>query len=609
MCGFCGFSGTTADSEQVIHEMMEKISHRGPDSSGTYVGEKMVLGFKRLAVIGLADGRQPLYNEDRNLVLVFNGEIYNHNELRAALIAKGHTFSSSSDAETILHMYEDHGVGALSHIRGMFAFAIYDIKNDRMFAARDPFGIKPFYYCESEMGLLFGSEIKCFTSHPGFKKVINTEALAHYLTFQYSVLPETFFKGVYKLLPGYHLVWEKGALSTHKHHSHIFTPVVMDFDTAAKNIDTAVKDSVRKHLESDVEVGCFLSGGVDSCYIAALFGGKKTFSVGFDYDNYNEISMAKEHSLKYGAENISKVISVDEFWEVLPKVQYHLDEPLADPSAVALYFVSELASKHVKVALSGEGADELFGGYNIYKEPISLMHYTLLPLRIRKFLARVAEKLPVGTKGRSFLIRGSKSLEERYIGGANIFSHKERAEVLKKDSSVAPRNLTVPYYDPVSHEDDITKMQFLDIHLWLAGDILLKADKLSMAHGLEVRVPYLDREVFRVASRIPVGHRVSKNGTKLAFRRAASTHMPPESANRTKLGFPIPIRIWLKEEKYYNIVKRHFTSSVAEQFFHQSSLITLLDDHYNGIRDNSRKIWTVFMFLIWYDVFFKGDDS
>ena len=304
MCGFCGFSCSGEDSGQVIHAMMNKISHRGPDSSGTFFGENMVLGFRRLAIIGLEDGNQPLYNEDKNLVLVFNGEIYNYKELREVLSSKGHVFSTHSDAETVLHLYEEYGTGALNHLRGMFAFSLYDIENDRLFAARDPFGIKPFYYTKTESGLIFGSEIKSFLPHPGFRKSVNTEALAHYLTFQYSVLPETFFCGVYKLLPGHHLIWEKGNLSTCRYHSHIFTPVNMSLETAAENIDTAVKDSVEKHMESDVEVGCFLSGGVDSSYIAATFGGSKTFSVGFDYDNYNEISLAKEHSNRCGTKNI-----------------------------------------------------------------------------------------------------------------------------------------------------------------------------------------------------------------------------------------------------------------------------------------------------------------
>jgi len=607
MCGFCGFTGLNpAESKPIIENMMEKIVHRGPDSSGVFLGETVSLGFRRLAIVGLEDGQQPLYNEDGTLVLVFNGEIYNYPELRVMLIEKGHVFSSHSDSETLLHLYEEHGTGMLAHLRGMFAFALYDIANDKLFCARDSFGIKPFYYTYTKgEKLIFGSEIKAFLPHPDFIPVVNTGALTQYLTFQYSVLPETFFKGVHKLPPGHYLIMENGRLSVERYNSHLFTPSDISLEEAVENIDHVMKDSINKHMISDVEVGSFLSSGVDSSYVAANYGGTKTFTVGFDYDKYNEIGYAQKLSEYINKENISKLITTDEYWDILPKVQYQMDEPLADPSAVALYFVSREAAKHVKVALSGEGADELFGGYNIYKEPLSLGLYSKLPLSLREWLASLAKKLPVGTKGRGFMLRGAKTVEERYIGGANIFSPEEREKILKSSIAPNPIDITRPYYDKVKHEDDITKMQFLDIHLWLAGDILLKADKMSMAHSLEVRVPFLDKEVFRVASRLPVRHRVSRKETKLAFRRAAAGSLPPENAGRKKLGFPVPIRIWLKEEKYYNIVKEHFSSDVADRYFHTDELMNLLEEHYSGKVDNSRKIWVVFMFLLWHGEFFE----
>ncbi|MCL2215527.1 MAG: asparagine synthase (glutamine-hydrolyzing) [Defluviitaleaceae bacterium] len=609
MCGFCGFSGQNPEAEVVINKMLDKIIHRGPDSAGVYLGEEMTLGFRRLSIIDLENGAQPMYNETGSLVLVFNGEIYNHKELRALLEEKGHYFTTSTDAEVLLHLYEEHGTGMLNHLRGMFAFAIYDMEADKLFCARDPFGIKPFYYTRTEKGLIFGSEIKSFTVHPGFTPMVNPEALAQYLTFQYSVLTETFFKGVYKLPPGHHLTLENGDLAVARYHSHIFSPAEMSLDDAAEQIDVTIGESIFKHMASDVEVGSFLSGGVDSSYTVARFGGKKTFTVGFDYENYNEIEYAKSLSEQIGAENFSKIITTDEFWESLSKVQYHMDEPLADPAAVALYFVSREAAKHVKAVLSGEGADELFGGYNIYKEPLSLKWYAKLPLSLREWLASLAKKLPVGTKGRGFLLRGAKTVEERYIGGAYIFAPEERAKILKFEAIQEPMDITRPFYAQVKHEDDITKMQYLDIHLWLAGDILLKADKMSMAHCLEVRVPFLDREVFRVASRLLTKHRVSKKGTKLAFRKAAAAHLPQDVADRRKLGFPVPIRIWLREEKYYNVVKTHFTSSVASRYFNIEALLALLDEHYSGKQDNSRKIWTVFMFLLWHSEYFLGESA
>jgi len=649
MCGFCGFSGENQEQEKVITAMMDRIIHRGPDSAGIYLGDNMTLGFRRLAIVSVGeDGTQPMYNENKNLVMVFNGEIYNYQELRSSLEEKGHVFSSNADSETILHMYEEYGYGMLTHLRGMFAFAIYNILEDKLFCARDPFGIKPFYYTKTDEGLIFGSEIKSFLEHPSFTPAVNIEALGQYLTFQYSVLTETFFKGVYKLPPGHYLTLDstnEGVTIT-RYHSHIFTPVDTELETSIENIDQVVKESVAKHMASDVEIGSFLSSGVDSSYVAACFakeGAKrqgieqspineatmslpegsvagvspaerrglgqsptkmKTFTVGFDYEQYNEIGYASRLSEKLGVENISKIISTEEYWECLPKFLYHLDEPLADPAAVALYFVSREAAKHVKCTFSGEGADELFGGYNIYKEPLSLHAYSKLPLSLREWLASCAKKLPKGMKGRNFLIRGAKTVEERYIGGAYVFTPEERNKLLKHIPLQDPIDITRPYYEQVKHEDDITKMQYLDIHLWQAGDILLKADKMSMAHGLEVRVPLLDKEVFKVASRLPVKHRVTRKSTKYAFRQAAKRHLPPEVAEKRKLGFPVPVRIWLREEKYYNIVKEHFTSDTAQKYFHTNLLVDLLDEHYNGKHDNGRKIWTIFMFLLWHKEFF-----
>ena len=606
MCGFCGFSGRIADAGGVLEAMMNRIIHRGPDSFGSYFSEEMSLGFRRLAIIGIEDGAQPLFNEDKSLVLVFNGEIYNHKELRSDLTSKGHVFGTHSDAETIMHLYEEFGKEMFKHLRGMFAFALYNIKENTLFAARDHFGIKPFYYTKTDSGLLFGSEIKAFMPHPDFEPEVNLEALEHYLTFQYSVLSKTFFKGVLKLPAGHYLTLKDNTVEVRRYNSYVFTPSDMTMDTAADFINQAVLDTVSKHMESEVEVGSFLSGGVDSSYIASVFGGQKTFTVGFNNDRYNETEYAKELSAELGLTNFSKIISPDEFFEKLGDVQYHMDEPLADPSAVALYFLSEMASQHVKVTLSGEGADELFGGYNIYKEPMSLAPYSKLPESLRLFLSYLANKLPKGIKGRSFLIRGAKTVEERYIGGAYIFSPEERRELLLRPAiPLDPTDITAPYFRQVKHEDDVTKMQHLDINLWLVGDILLKADKMSMAHSLEVRVPFLDRRVFTIASRLPRHLRVGKSGTKLAFREAAKKHIPQSSASRKKLGFPIPIRVWLRDKKYYGIVRSFFESEDAKEFFDTAALIKLLDSHLSGKRDESRKIWTVFMFLVWYGEYFK----
>ena len=609
MCGFCGFAGLKHDDPaNLLSSMMDKLIHRGPDSAGTYFGEDVTLGFRRLATIDLDGGAQPLYNEDASLVMVFNGEIYNHPELRESLVQKGHDFATSTDAEVVLHLYEEFDTGLLSHLRGMFAFALYDKNRSRLFCARDRFGMKPFYYRYHEGELLFGSEIKCFYPYPGFEPEVNEYALVQYLTFQYSVLEETFFKGVFKLMPGHFMVWENGEVRLQRYHSHEFAPMDISREDAVEAIDSAIKESVARHVVADVEVGSFLSSGVDSSYVAALFGGAKTFTVGFDYEKYNEIEYAEALSKQIGAENISKIITTEEYWEHLPKVQYHMDEPLADPAAVALYFVSREAAKHVKVALSGEGADEFFGGYNIYQEPICLRFLSALPRAIRRLLAAIVRLLPEGTKGRGFFMRGAKSVEERYIGGAYMFTPKERAALLKGQVSTEtpdPADITRPYYNQVKHLDDITKMQYLDLHLWMVGDIFLKADKMSMAHALELRSPLVDSEVFKVAAQLPVRHKVSRKGTKLAFREAAGRHVPPNVAAKKKLGFPVPIRVWLQEEKYYKKVKGYFNGEVAEKYFNTDKLVGLLDAHYQKRKDNSRRIWTVFMFLLWHEAYFS----
>ena len=606
MCGFCGFIGTNEiNKTSVIEGMMEKITHRGPDSAGTHMGDNFAFGFRRLAIIGLEDGNQPLYNEDKSLVLVFNGEIYNYKELRKTLTEKGHVFSTQTDCECVLHLFEEYGTKLMSYLRGMFAFAVYDTVNNLMFAARDFFGIKPFYYAKAGDDFLFGSEIKSFIAHPDFEPVLNEEALANYLTFQYSVLPETFFKGVFKLPPGHFMVYKNGEMELEKYYSPKFDPVNMTLKMAVNAVDNIVGESISAHMTSDVEVGTFLSGGVDSSIVAARFGGSKCFTVGFDYDRYNEIEYAKELAEKLNLEHHSKTITTEEYWEALPKVQYFMDEPLADPSAVALYFVSREAAKHVKVVLSGEGADEFFGGYNIYKEPLDLKILTALPLPLRRFLGKAASMIPFAVKGKNFLIRGSKTIEERFIGNAFIFSKKEREALLKQDLGASPQDITAPVYREAGQADDITKMQHLDIRMWMVGDILLKADRMSMAHSLEVRVPFLDKEVFKVASRIPTSLRINRSGTKYVFRRAAAKYLPESSAKRKKLGFPVPIRLWLREEKYYSKVKGYFTGEAAEKYFNVNILVKLLDAHKNGKEDNSRKIWTVFMFLLWYEQYFE----
>ena len=609
MCGFTGFTNYIKDDGTILEKMMDRIVHRGPDSAGKFIDEDVALGFRRLSIIDLAEGDQPMFNEDKSLVLVFNGEIYNFKDLRAELIEAGHTFANNSDSEVLLHGFEEWGEDMVTRLRGMFAFVIFNRQDKSIFAARDMFGIKPFYYTFMGQSFIFGSEIKSFLDHPDFKKELNEEALGHYLSFQYSPTEETFFKNVYKLPPAHSFTFKDGVMKTNRYWRPDFNPTDGVLEYFADITDKTIRESVAAHKIADVEVGSFLSSGIDSSYIAEAANVDKTFTVGFespDGDRYNEIHFAKEFADTIGVENISKVITPEEYWGNFGKIQYHMDEPLADPAAIALYFVSKLASEHVKVVMSGEGADELFGGYRIYQEPITLTLYDKLPFAIRRFIGKICEHLPQ-KHGINYLVRRGKTIEERFIGNANIFSVKERNDILKSEkakNAVAPKVLCDKFYSEVKDKDTVTKMQYLDINMWLMGDILLKADKTSMANSLELRVPFLDKKVMEFSSTIPLKCRVNTVTTKLALRKAAEKTLPKRTATKDKLGFPVPIRVWLAEEKYYNIVKELFTSEAAQKYFDTDKLINLLDTHKSGKADVSRKIWTVYTFLVWYHQFF-----
>lgn len=607
MCGICGFTGKLPDSKEVLTRMMDRIIHRGPDSAGQFITDKAAWGFRRLSIIDLDHGSQPMFNEDNSIVIVFNGEIYNFMTLREELKAKGHVFRNNSDTEVLVHGYEEWGTELPKHCRGMFAFMIYDMNKDLAFGARDYFGIKPFYYGVIDGNLVFGSEIKSILEYPGYVKKVNTEALEQYLTFQYSVLPETFFKGIYKLAPAHSILFKDGEVTIERYWEPDFDiDENANLDELVDKIDAQMQESVQAHMISDVEVGSLLSSGIDSSYIATVSKADKTFTVGFDYDKFNEISYAQDLSEKIGTKNFSKLITEEEYWSVLPEIQYYMDEPLADASCVALYFVDKTAAEHVKVVLSGEGADEFFGGYNIYHEPVSLHGYQKLPKGLRRFVGKAAEMImPEGMRGRSFLMRGALDVEERFIGNAKRFSVKERKKILKNATPAkAPWKLTKPYYDKVKHLDDTTKMQYIDMNFWLIGDILLKGDKMSMRHSLECRVPFMDREVYKLAKTIPTKYKLAEGTTKYALRKAAKRHIPEATAMKKKLGFPVPIGLWLREDKYYEQVKASFESPAAQKFFNTKELVKMLDQHKKGKLDNSKKIWVVYMFLMWYDVYF-----
>ena len=608
MCGFVGFCSKNVKDRNVIKEMNNQIIHRGPDSDGYYFDKDVNFGFRRLSIIDLHEGSQPILNESGDTAIIFNGEIYNYQELREDLVAKGYKFKTHTDTEVILHGYEEYGEeGILAKLRGMFAFTIWDSKKEKLFGARDHFGIKPYYYALLDGDLLFGSEVKSFLKYPKFKKAVNEKALKHYLVFQYNPLEETFFKGVKKLRPGHYYIYENGKMEIKTYYNLTLDYKDMTFDEAVGKIEKEVEESVKYHKISDVEVGSFLSGGVDSSYVVATALPDKTFSVGFDNKGFNETMYAKELSDSLGIKNFAKLITPDEFFEGINKVQYYSDEPHANLSSVPLYFLSKLASEQVKVVLSGEGADELFAGYNEYADALPQRIYRKLPFSLRhKLYLKYKDRKHF--RGQTIILKYGQKVEDRYIGPAEIMTDELANSLVtsKYKNSETSRDLTKKYYDEVKNMDDVSKRLYLDMKMWIVEDILLKADKMTMANSIELRVPLLDKKMWELARTIPVKHKVHNEITKYAFRRAAKNKLPEDWAKRRKLGFVVPFVLWIKEEKYYKIVKEVFNKDFVSEFFDKDKINKLLDDHFNGITNNGRKVYTIYTFLKWYEIYFKG---
>ncbi|MCT6922902.1 asparagine synthase (glutamine-hydrolyzing) [Metasolibacillus sp.] len=605
MCGFTGFIGEVDNSPAVLENMMNQIIHRGPDSGGQFNEGIANLGFRRLSIIDLAHGSQPLFNEDNSLVLIFNGEIYNFQTIREDLIEKGHVFTTQTDSEILLHGYEEYGPKLVQKLRGMFAFVIWDRNNQKLFAARDHFGIKPFYYGQMNGTLFFGSEIKSFLPHPHFTKELNKQALKPYLTFQYPVLNETFFKGIFKLPAAHYMTYENGQLTIERYWEPSYAPEERPLDKIIEDIDDAVRESVAAHTIADVKVGSFLSSGVDSSYVASVLRPDKTFTVGFSAENFSEIDNAVELSKELGIENVNETLNPDECFADLGKIQYMMDEPHSNPSIVPLYYLARLARQHVTVVLSGEGADELFGGYDEYTDTPNMKKFKSLPSPIRA-LANIAGAIMPNSKIGGLARRAKLPVEQTFIGQARIFEEHESAAILTDDFNNAPsvQDIVSPYYKKFQGQDDVTKKQLLDLNLWIVDDILLKADKMSMAHSIELRVPLLDREMMDVAASVPTRYRVNEENTKYAFRQAAREALPEAWANRKKIGFPVPIRHWLRDEKYVKEVRALFSSDIAAQFFDRDKILALLDSHIAGTTNSQRKIWSIYMFLVWYNEYF-----
>ena len=612
MCGFAGYIHNygTFDKEEVIHKMADRIKHRGPDDAHYYIDDGIALGFRRLSIIDLEGGRQPILNEDGSLVLLFNGEIYNYQELREELIKAGHVFTTKTDSETILHGYEEYGKKILDRLRGMFAFIIWNKNTKELFGARDIFGIKPFYYYKKGKEFMFGSEIKSFLSHPNFEKELDEDMIPLYLSYEYSPDERTIFKNVFKL-PGAHcFTYKNGELKVERYYKIEYK---IEDDKSLEYWEDAITkeftESVSMHQIADVEVGCFLSSGVDSSYVVKEIskGTKKvkTFSVGYEEEKYSELPYAQDFSNVVGVPNIANKVSADEFFDAVPEIQYYMDEPLPNPSEIPLYFLAKNARRYVKVVLSGEGADELFGGYPMYLAGGHFDHYShKVPRPVRKVLGTVAKHCP-NFKGKNFLVRGAMEPYQRFMRANYVFQSAERQKFLKRPiASKVPEEYSKRYFDEVSNLDEPTQLQYVDMHTWMIYDILLKADRMSMANSLELRVPFLDKKMLELSTRIPSRYRAANETTKIALRGAAIKQLPERTANKKKLGFPVPLNDWLREDKYYNKVKAAFQSDIAEKFFVTSELMKLLDDHKSGKALNMQKIWSFYTFILWYEQFF-----
>lgn len=603
MCGIAGYISKNKPSKKVLKKMTDRIAYRGPDAEGFYLDKDCALGHRRLAIIDLKTGNQPIYNEEKDIVIVFNGEIYNYQELRDELIKNNHQFITNSDTEVLVHGYEQWGHNLTKKLRGMYAFAIWNTKEKELYLARDEWGIKPLYYYQTENTFMFASEIKAFLDHPDFHKELNENILSAYLCFNSTPTEETFFKGVFRVEPGHQLIFKNNELKIERFFKLEFQETDKPIDEIVNDISKAMEDSVKYHEIADVEVGSFLSGGIDSSYLVSLAKPDKTYTVGSDIQKYDEINNAKDLADKLGITNKSKKISKEEYIKEFPNIIYHMDEPLADPSAIALYFVAGLASKDVKVVLSGEGADELFGGYNLYQDELTMSWYMKIPYFIRHIAATIASFLP-DIWGFNFIYRRGQKLENYHIGLSRIFRDKEAMQIVKNKKQIHTKEIIKPYYEEYKNQSNLVKRQVIDFYFWLVKDFLHAVDRNTMMFGLEARTPFLDKEVYEVARRLPIYAKINPTTTKPALREAAKKVIPNESYKKRKLGFPIPLREWMKEEDLYKEIEEKFNSEIANKFFDVKKINKLLKRQLNDTKDCYKKVWTIYTFIVWYEQYF-----
>ncbi len=619
MCGFAGIFKAYPLTEQDkadLEKMSECIRHRGPDDAQSVVDTDAALAFRRLSIIDLEKGTQPFTDKSGRFTGIFNGEIYNYLEIRDNLMKEGYVFETRSEIETIVTLYEKVGEEFIKELRGMFSIVIYDRVEKTLFAGRDPFGIKPFYYRENNDGIVFSSEFKAFlfdSNMPSYS--VNDEYLQSYFTFQYVTEPDTVTNDI-KILPAGHYAFIKqGEKVIPKPYIDIsFKPErKISFDEKEKRLRKAVENSIAAHMLSDVPVGSFLSSGIDSAVITAVASkicpGIKAFTVAFGVKDYSEIDNASEIAKHIDVEHIKLEAGLDEFFGAYDKVMYHLDSPMADPSVVAIYLICEEAARHVKVVLSGEGSDEFFAGYKVYRTALSADKIFNLPSPLKAPLKMLAKTLPDSVKGKHLLARGTTPVEERFVGNSFIFDEKEKAKFYKKanpDFKFTDR--TKDIYKNVEGMSTLTKMQYCDMNTWLKSDILVKGDRLSMAHSLEARVPYLDKEVFEAARILCDDDKLRNGTTKYILRHAFRDIVNEETVMRPKLGYPVPIRVWLKDE-LYDWAEGIIKSPYADEYIDKEQALKLLEAHRKGEGDYYKQIWTILTFISWYRIYIGEADN
>ncbi|RDI50002.1 asparagine synthase (glutamine-hydrolyzing) [Nocardia mexicana] len=643
MCGLLGFLTADVATDDVVNQVYDALQcgrHRGPDERGTWHDEHIILGFNRLSIIDIEHSHQPLFwgppeNPER-YALAFNGEIYNYLELREQLRTEhGAQFRTEGDGESIVAGYHYWGIEVFARLRGMFAFAIWDTEQRKLVLARDPFGIKPLFVATGPNGTAYASEKKSLLEllpALGLSDELDVRALEHYTVLQYVPEPESLHKNVRRLESGCYAMLgpgEKPRVTRYFEPRFRVVPFSKSEDETAHTpskrpqspgrpntaehryheIAEVLKDSVAKHMRADVTVGSFLSGGIDSTAIAALAiqhnPNLLTFTSAFEREGYSEADVAAETAEAIGAKHYIRTVSPEDFAGAIPEIVWYLDDPVADPALVPLYFVAKEARKHVKVVLSGEGSDELFGGYTIYREPLSLKPFEYLPQGLRRLAGKLSDRIPEGTRGKSLLHRGSLTLEERYYGNARSFNDAQLRSVLREfRPEWTHQDVTGPIYAKQDADmDPVARMQHLDLFTWLRGDILVKADKMTMANSLELRVPFLDSEVFAVAEKIPYDQKITKETTKYALRRALEEIVPPHVLHRPKLGFPVPLRHWLRGPELHDWAAAQIADSQTDHLLDKSAIKAMLEAHRSGSSDHSRRLWTLLVFMIWHGIF------